>query len=74
MRVFLVILLLFVAAGCNSTQPIGGAATGASIGYLMGNVPGAGIGAVIGATAVDTNAAYYDRTPKCLELRGCVFQ
>ncbi len=74
MRLCLVILMLFVAVGCNSTQPIGGAATGAYFGFLSGSVPGAGIGAMIGATAVDTNAAYYDQTPKCLELRGCVFQ
>ena len=74
MRVCLVSLLLLVAAGCNSTQPIGGAATGASIGFLVGSVPGAGIGAMVGATAVETNRAYYDRTPRCLELRGCVFQ
>lgn len=74
MRFIPIVLALFVVAACNSNQPVGGVATGASIGYLIGNVPGAGIGAVIGATAVETNAAYYDQTPKCRELRGCVFQ
>ena len=74
MRLVLLLVVLCVAAGCNTRQPMGGAATGASVGYLVGNVPGAGIGAILGATAVDTNAAYYDRTPRCQELRGCVFQ
>lgn len=74
MRIALIIVLLCVAAGCNTRQPLGGVGTGATIGYFIGSLPGAGIGAILGAATVETHEEYYDKTPRCAELRGCVFQ